>query len=128
MPVDVSWLYENRIIKIRQYGHVTSGQISAALEKSREMIRQGKPPVHVISDGMDVDGNIEVALGDLRKMIPTATEGAGLIVAIHPRALDRFLSALGMQIAGMRYKFAPNERAALDTLLEYDPTLNDVAR
>lgn len=128
MPVDVGWLYENRVIKIRQHGRVTSAQIAAALERSRELILQGTPPVHIISDGSEVEGNIEVALGDLRQIIPKAIEGSGLIVGIHPRVLDRFMSSLGMQIAGVRYKFAKDQREALEALLEYDPTLNDVVR
>jgi hypothetical protein len=128
MPVDVGWLYENRVIMIRQHGRVTSAHIAAALDRSRELINQGTPPVHIITDSTDVDGNIEVALGDLRQMIPKAIEGSGLVVGIHPRALDRFMSSLGMQIAGVRYKFAKNEQEALETLLEYDPTLNDFVR
>ncbi len=128
MPVDVSWLYENRVIKIRQYGHVTSGQISAALDRSRELIYQGQPPVHIVTNSTDVEGNIEVALKDLRQMIPKAIDGAGLIVGIHPRALDRFMASLGMQIAGVRYKFAQNEQEALEALLEYDPTLNSLIK
>lgn len=128
MPVDVSWLYENRIIKLRQYGKVTSQQLVDAIELSRQMIRQGKPPVHTISDGTGVDGNVDFSLADLKNMIPTAVEGAGLMVAIQNRALDRFFAALGMQIAGVRYKFAKDEQEALQLLVEYDPTLNDIVR
>lgn len=128
MAVDVNWLYENRIIMIRQYGKVTSAQISAALERSRELIYQGHAPVHIITNSTDVEGNVDVELKDLRQIIPKAIDGAGLIIGIHPRALDRFMSSLAMQIAGVRYKFAQSEQEAIDVLLEYDPTLNDIIR
>lgn len=128
MPVDVGWLYENRIIKLRQYGKVTSQQLVEAIEQSRQMIRQGKAPVHTISDGTGVDGNMDFALADLKKMIPTAVEGAGLMVSIQNRAMDRFFASVGMQLAGVRYKFAKDEQEALQMLIEYDPTLNDIVR
>ena len=128
MPVDVSWLYEDHIIKLRQYGKVTSQQLVEAIELSRQMIRQGKPPVHTISDGTGVEGNLDFALADLKNIIPTAVEGAGLMVSIQSRALERFFAAVGMQLAGVRYKFAKDETHALQILLEYDPTLNDVIK
>lgn len=128
MPVDVSWLYEDRIIKLRQYGKVTSQQLVEAIEVSRQMIRRGKPPVHTISDGTSVEGNLDFALADLKNIIPTAVEGAGLMVSIQSRALDRFFAAVGMQLAGVRYKFAKDEKHALQILLEYDPTLNDIIK
>ena len=128
MPVDVGWLYENRIIKLRQYGKVTSQQLADAIEVSRRMIQQGKAPVHTISDGTGMDGGIDFSLADLKKIIPTAIEGAGLMIAIQNRSLDRFFAALGMQIAGVRYKFAKDEEEALRILIEYDPTLNDIVR
>ena len=128
MPVDVSWLYEDRIIKLRQYGKVTSQQIVDAIESSRQMILQGQAPVHTISDGTGVEGNIDFSLADLKNMIPTAVEGSGLMVTIQNRALDRFFASLGMQLAGVRYKFAKDEQEALQILIEYDPTLNDIVR
>jgi hypothetical protein len=33
-----------------------------------------------------------------------------------------------MQLAGVRYKFAKDEQEALQLLIEYDPTLNDIVR
>ena len=128
MPVDVGWLYENRIIKTRHYGRVTTQQLIDSMAKSQELTLQGEPPVHTIVDGRDVDGTIELSLGDLRKLVPKVVEGSGWMISIQPRALDRFFTSLGMQIAGARYKFAPDEEAALRMLLELDPTLNNVVR
>jgi hypothetical protein len=128
MPVDVNWLYENRVIKVRHYGKVTSAQLVASIEKSVELTRQGQWPVHTLVDGRDVEGAPDVALGDLRKLIPTVTEGSGLMVVIQPRVRDRFFTSLGMQIAGARYKFAEDMESALMMLLEHDPTLNDTIR
>jgi hypothetical protein len=126
MPVDVSWLYENRVIMMRNYGKVTSQQVVAAMEKSNQMIRQGKSPVHIITDGTGVEGSIEVALADLKNMIPKAIEGTGLIVSIQHGAMSRFVAAVGMQLAGVRYKFVNDEQEALRVLIEYDPTLKDI--
>lgn len=128
MPIDVGWLYEDRVIKLRQYGKVTTQQLADAIEVSRRMIQQGKAPVHTISDGTGMDGGLDFSLADLKKIIPTVIEGAGLMVAIQDRSLDRFFAALGMQIAGVRYKFAKDEQEALRLLLDYDPTLGDIIR
>jgi hypothetical protein len=128
MPVDVDWLYKNRVIKVRHYGKVTSAQLVASIERSAELTRQGEAPVHTIVDGRDVEGSPDVALGDLRKLIPTVPENAGLMVVIQHRVMDRFFTSLGMQIAGARYKFAPDEETALTMLLEHDPTLHSVVK
>ena len=128
MPVDVDWLYKNRVIKVRHYGKVTSAQLVASIAKSTELTRQGEAPVHTIVDGRDVEGSPDVALGDLRKLIPTVPDSAGLMVVIQHRVVDRFFTSLGMQIAGARYKFAQDEEAALRILLEHDPTLHNVLK
>jgi hypothetical protein len=128
MPIDVSWLYENRIIMMRHYGKVTSQQLIDSIEISDHMIRQGKPPVHTITDGTGVEGNMELALADLKNMIPKAVKGAGLMVVIQQGAINRFFSSLGMQLAGVRYSFAKDKQEALRLLIEYDPTLNDIVR
>lgn len=128
MPVDVGWLYEKRIIKTRHYGRVTTQQLIESMAKSQELTLQGEAPVHTIVDGRDVDGTVEFSLGDLRKMVPKVVEGSGMMISIQPRALDRFFTSLGMQIAGARYKFATDEEAALRILLEHDPTLQNVVK
>jgi hypothetical protein len=126
MPIDVSWLYQKRIIKIRHQGRITSQQLIASFAESEKLTSQGIAPVHTIIDGREVDGTIEFSLGDLRKMIPKVSEGSGLVISIQPRALDRFFTSLGMQLAGAHYKFAPDEQTALQMLLEYDPSLQNI--
>lgn len=128
MPIEIDWLYPRRIIKIYEYGRVTSQQVAYSVTKSQEMTLQGDPPVHIIVDGREVDGTIEFALGDLKKLIPKTLEGSGMMISIQPRALDRFFTSLGMQIAGARYKFAPDVEAALKLLLDFDPTLQNIVK
>jgi len=128
MPVDVDWLYKNRVIKVRHYGKVTSAQLVASIARSAELTRQGQAPVHTIVDSRDVEGSPDVALGDLRKLIPTVVDGTGLMVVLQERVRDRFFTALGMQIAGARYKFAADDESALRILLEHDPSLQDVVK
>jgi hypothetical protein len=96
---------QNRVIKVRHYGNVTSAQLFASIEKSVELISQGQWPVHTIVEGRDVESSPNVALGELRRLIPTVAQGSGLVV-IQPRVMDRFFTSLGMQIAGARYTFA----------------------
>jgi hypothetical protein len=128
MPVDVGWLYEKRVLKVRHYGKVTAAQLIASMERTSEMTRQGHPPVHSIIDSRDSEGSPDVGLADLRNLVPTVPEGSGMMVVIQNGAMARFLTALGMQIAGARYKFASDEEAALQTLLEIDPTLRNVVK
>ena len=128
MPVDVGWLYEKRVIKVRHYGKVTAAQLVASIERTSELTHQGQAPVHSIIDSRDSEGSPDVGLSDLRKLVPTVPEGSGMMVVIQNGAMARFLTALGMQIAGARYKFASDEEAALQALLEVDPTLHNVVK
>lgn len=128
MPIDVDWLYEKRVLKVRHHGKITAAQLIASMEQTAEMTRQGQSPVHSIIDSRDSEGSPDVGIGDLRKLIPTVPEGTGMLVVIQNGAMDRFLTALGMQIAGARYKFAQDEAAALKILLEHDPSLQNIVR
>lgn len=128
MPIEVSWLYKDRVLKLRHHGKVTSAQLIESMAKSAELTRQGQAPVYTIIDCSELEGSTDVALGDLRKLIPTVVEGSGLMVVIQQRIMDRFFIALGMQLAGARYKFVPDYAAAIRTLLEHDPGLQDVLK
>jgi hypothetical protein len=128
MPIEVSWLYEKRVIRLYHYGLVTSEELVKSIADVSRMTEEGDSPVHTFLDSRGMEGKADIALGDLRKMIPRTNPRAGWTVAVQPRALDRFLSSLGMQISGTKYKFFPNEEDAMAFLLEHDPTLHDVIR
>jgi len=100
MPIDVDWLYVNRIIKLRPSGKIYSAQVIAAADRLNELVRAGIPPVHTVIDGRDVEGAVDVGLGDMRKLISPLGEGVGWMVVIQHSVRDRFLTALGPQIAG----------------------------
>ena len=128
MPAEVSWLYPKRVIKIRHYGKITSEQIVTSITETFKLTAEGDKPVHTFLDSTGVEGKPEFSIGDLKNMVPKVIEGAGWTVALQPRVLDRFFSALGMQIAGARYHFVNNQEEAIAFLLEQDPTLHDVIR
>ncbi len=128
MPVEVSWLYPKRIIKIRHYGKITSEQLVASIAQSVKLTEEGEKPVHTFLDSTGIEGKPEIALGDLKQMIPQVIEGTGWTVAVQPRVLDRFFASLGMQLAGARYRFVTSQEEGMRFLLEQDPTLLDVIR
>lgn len=128
MPVEVSWLYPKRVIKIRHYGKVTSEQLVVSIAESIKLTEEGDKPVHTYLDSTDVEGKPEFSISDLKALIPKIIEGTGWTVAVQPRVLDRFFSSLGMQLAGARYRFVNTEQEAITFLLEQDPTLLDVMR
>ncbi len=126
MPIEMSWLYETRVIKIRHYGKVTSQQLIASFAEIDPMVAEGVRPVHVFVDSSAVEGRPEIALADLRHIIPQVVDGLGWMVVVQPRAFERFFTSLGMQIAGAKYKFAADQTEALKFLVEQDPTLRGV--
>lgn len=128
MPVEVSWLYPNRVIKVRHYGKITSEQLVVSIAESVRLTEEGDKPVHTFLDSTDVEGKPEFAIGDLKNLIPRSVEGAGWTVAVQPRVLDRFFASIGMQLAGARYRYVDNQEQGIAFLLEQDPTLLDVMR
>ena len=42
MPVEVSWLYPKRVIKIRHYGKVTSEQLVVSIAESVRLTEEGE--------------------------------------------------------------------------------------
>jgi hypothetical protein len=132
MPVETTWLYENRVLKSRHYGIVTLDQLVSSLKNSQQMTedahRRTNLPVHTIVDTRDMEGRADIGLGDLRKIIPRSFEGAGWTVALEMGPMERFIAAVGMQVAGARYKFVKDEAEAMRFLHEQDPTLSDVIR
>lgn len=128
MPVEVSWLYPKRVIKIRHYGKITSEQLVHSIAEAVRLTEEGDKPVHTFLDSSGVEGKPELSISDLRHLIPRVIEGTGWTVAVQPRVLDRFFASLGMQLAGARYRYVNNEKEAMAFLLEQDPTLLDVIR
>lgn len=128
MPVETTWLYGRRVLKMRHYGKITSEQLIASIDEMQAMVKQGVPPVHIYVDASAGEGRPEIALGDLKSIVPPVIDEVGWMVVVQPHALQRFFTSLGMQISGAKYKFVKDEREAMHYLLEQDPTLNDVIR
>jgi hypothetical protein len=128
MPVEVSWLYPKRVIKIRHYGKITSEQLVASIAESVRLTEEGDKPVHTFLDSTGVEGKPEFSIGDLKHLVPRVIEGTGWTVAVQPRVVDRFFASLGMQLAGARYRFVNSQEEGMTFLLEQDPTLLDVIR
>ena len=128
MPVEVSWLYPKRVIQIRHYGKITSEALVASIAESRRMTEEGDKPVHTFLDTSEVEGNSEISIGDLKRLVPQVLDGTGWTVAVQPRIIDRFFSSLGMQLAGTRYRYVKSQEEGVAFLLEQDPTLLDVIR
>lgn len=128
MPVNVGWLYEKRVIKIHQHGKVTSQELVAAIAQQMSNIAEGIQPVHTFVDARDVEGNPEISISDLKKLVPRLEAGTGWMVVVQPHILYRFLTSWGFQIAGAKYKFVTSQEEGMRFLLEQDPTLLDVIR
>jgi len=128
MPVEVSWLYPKRVIKIRHYGKITSEQLVASIAEAVRLTEEGDKPVHSFLDSTEVEGKPEFSIGDLKHLIPRVIEGTGWTVAVQPRVVDRFFASLGMQLAGARYRYVKSEAEGMTFLLEQDPTLLNVIR
>jgi hypothetical protein len=126
MPIQMTWLYDRRIVSIRHYGKVTSQELIASFIDLEPMVAAGIRPVHVYVNSSETEGRPEVALGDLRRIVPKVLDGLGWMVVVQPRTFERFFTSLGMQISGAKYKFVADETAAMQFLMEHDPTLQDV--
>ncbi|MBK8135006.1 MAG: hypothetical protein KA401_02745 [Anaerolineae bacterium] len=128
MPIETTWLHGKRVIKMRHSGKVSVEQLVASITDLQAMALSGVRPVHLFIDASDAEGRPEVALGDLKSLVPPTIEAIGWTVVVQPHAIQRFFTALGMQISGAKYKFVKNEQEAMNHLLEQDPTLIGVIR
>ena len=130
MPYKLTWLVENRVLYVRYFGVFTREDLENSLAESVAMRDQANvvngddgPLVHTVSDVLRMEGQT-VGLTDAQQTLRALRgQRAGWSVYVSDNRAQRFMSAVGHQLAGMRFRSFNNLPAALAFLQEADPTL-----
>lgn len=124
MPAHISWYQPERIILATFEGDQTIEDITRINNTITEMIRAGKPRVHMIVDTSEM-GNIPLKLSQLAAVNAYLREpNLGAIVTIGmENILIRFLASMVSQIAHIELKTVKSMDEAMDILHRLDQTL-----
>jgi hypothetical protein len=110
------------VILLRFWGDLTPEDVAVANVESGRLIAEGKHPVHLITDTVQIKKY--PSLFELRRSAGTKTyPGTGwqMIIVTHP--VLRFFCSILTQLAGTQYRMVATRAAALAFLSSQDSTL-----
>lgn len=124
MPAHISWYQDERIVLARFEGDQSIEDITQVNTTITEMIKTGKPRVHMIVDTSKM-GSIPLKLSQLAAVNAYLREpNLGTIVTIGmDNVLIRFLASMVSQIAHIELKTVSTMDEAVDVLKRLDQTL-----
>lgn len=121
MPVDVTWLQDNKVILIRFSGDVTVEDVGTANRQASPMIKVGTPLVHEIVD-LSRLSSFPRNIQEMKQAIEfTEHDGQlGWTVVVATSKLLRFLSNMLVHLFHGRFAFVGTMKEALEFLAERD--------
>ncbi|MEQ8671932.1 MAG: hypothetical protein RLP44_31520 [Aggregatilineales bacterium] len=124
MAYVTAWLVPQRIIMTYSYGVTTAADVQENMHIMAPMVEEGIPFIHYITDGTDVTRN-DLSLKDLKGIFGSMEKSPtmGWTCSINPNGMQRFLSAVIFQFAGMRGRSFASVDDSLKFLAEGDETL-----
>ena len=127
MPYETQWLVPNRVILTRIFGKVTQEEIENLIADIEAKLEAGTPFIHHISDGTEMD-KIEINLKTIRLMLggKKRSEILGWQIDVIHNPINKMISSIGNQIAGVRYRAFNTIQDAVAFLNENDPTLPEI--
>lgn len=132
MTIHVRWLVENRIILAHFSEDINGEQLRTYLDVSFEMRDtaneiQGEfgDFVHTITDGTEITKQA-VDLGTIQQIMQSLrSQKVGWSLYVSPKGMDRFLSSLAHQFAGIRFQSFATMDEAIQFLRENDESLQE---
>lgn len=127
MPIQVEWLIPNRVIMSRMSGVISVEDIEGWLVSLTKMVNEGTPLVHHIGDNLQIE-SIEVSLKTLQVLIKgiKKADHFGWYLSVTTNPINRMMSALTSQFAGIRIRTYWTVEEALSFLKENDPSIIEV--
>lgn len=117
MPVENSWLVEERILLTRMIGVVTVEEMVASAERGTALIASGIAPVYSLVDMTEL-GSFPMKLGELNNVFkqPSDEKLGWIIVYGIPNRLVSFLASTFTQLIGKQFRVVDTQEAALKTI------------
>ena len=124
MPVEVSWLVENRVIYSRCHGVLSVAEVKEASSQTTRMMNSGIKFVHQIANATDIE-RLSFNLTDLMKSFRgfPASPNMGWTLTVSPNAIHRFISSIVVQMGSSRQRVFNTLEEAIAFLQSIDETL-----
>ena len=124
MPVEVSWLVENRVVYTRSFGVLSISQVHEAAAQSTGMMNTGIKPVHLITNATDIE-RFTFNLPDIAKSFRgfPASPNMGWTLTVSPHAMHRFFASIVVQMGSSRQRVFNTLEEAMAFLQSIDETL-----
>lgn len=127
MGYKISWLVDQRIIFLYQYGITNIEELQQVIEDQMAMQTEGISPVHVINDSTHIEKML-FGLADIKKVLnlPHVKGNAGWYVLVSPDRFKRFLANIAGEFSGGRHREFATIQEAIDFLHSMDDSLGEI--
>ncbi|HEX2620935.1 MAG TPA: hypothetical protein VHL11_12330 [Phototrophicaceae bacterium] len=124
MSYYIDWLVKDRVLLTTFSGIITLDEINEFIDSLFMASRNGKPPVHHISNNLGIQG-IEFSLKALQTltMAKQMTYGMGWQIDVNRNTMLELVSSIASQSSGARTRTFTTADEAITFLQECDPTL-----
>lgn len=123
MPTEIYWKMPQRVVYVRNYGHMTVPDIRDSIEQMRAYYETGTPLVHTILDVGDVTSYPNLL--ELRHGLNLERSSQqGWTIFVGAEGVARFICSVLAQLAGDRFRMFDTVDTAVTFLHEMDETLS----
>ncbi|MBI1257311.1 MAG: hypothetical protein GC204_07560 [Chloroflexi bacterium] len=125
MPIEVSWLYPQRIASVRFYGVVALDDVKAQVLATDSMIDEATPPLHFFIDSTEVE-KYDLTLAQIRAVFPPHNPKTGWTVVYGTSRVTRFFASIMMQLIKGSFHFVDSYEEAITFIAHADSSLQDL--
>ncbi len=125
MPYQLTWKYPSRVIHQRIFGQLSLDEFRDVATKLDEMVDEGTPLVHVISDLVEIE-KFPTNLNAIRKQLPEmGNDKIGWVLLVTRHQVINHIAYVICQIVirNVRFRVFDTVDAAFAFLLDIDATI-----
>ncbi len=124
MPSEISWLIDNRVVLIRDYGVYTAEELVAGLDTLKKYLNDGTPPIYIVQDSTELI-KYPTTIQSLRALMQPHPHVEHIIFINHPQKPGtRFIANLLTSMSGKAFSNVSSLEEALELLRKIDPALD----
>lgn len=127
MAYRMSWLQPDRLVLQEFWDEITAEDMRLAVQKFAEMLQQGTPPVHLLTDatGVKIYPKILSVYAKAFNYRPDPERIGWVVVMVPDHPIARFIANVVPQtgISGMRFRIVTDYAEAGEFLSRQDITL-----
>ena len=125
MPIEVSWIYRNRIALVRFSGVVVLEDVREQVRQTDLFIAAATPPLHFFIDSTQVE-KYDLTLAQIRSVFPQHNPRIGWTVVYGTSGVTRFFASIMMQLIKGSFHFVDSYPEAVAFIARTDTTLNNL--